>query len=125
MTNHKQSFIPTLASYIKIFILALLALVVVLLAIQNHQSLSQEISLKLNLYFWEGATAPYPLYMVVVLAFLLGILLASLAGIASRFYLRRQLKEAENIYEAAEKEIRALRGMSLHSSAHGNSAGTV
>jgi uncharacterized integral membrane protein len=121
--NHKRSSVLILAGYIKLFVLALLTLMVILLAIQNHDTLAQEISLKLNLFLWTGATAPYPLYILVVLAFLLGVFLTSLAGIASRFYLRRDLKEAMLLNEAAEKEILTLRGQALNISTHKDASG--
>jgi uncharacterized integral membrane protein len=121
--NHKRSSVSILAGYIKLFILALLALVVILLAIQNHDTLAQEISLQLNLFLWAGETAPYPLYILVVLAFLLGVFLTSLAGITSRFHLRRGLKEAMLLNEAAEKEILTLRGQALNLSAHKDAPG--
>ncbi|MDR1396251.1 MAG: lipopolysaccharide assembly protein LapA domain-containing protein [Desulfarculales bacterium] len=122
MSGHKKTFI---LHYIKIFILALLALAAIVLAVQNQTFLAQEISFKLNLYFWEGLSVPYPLYMIILLVFLLGVLLTSLAGIGNRFYLRGQLKEAVRKNEEAEKEILSLRGLSLRNSGHGEGRGEL
>jgi uncharacterized integral membrane protein len=113
MSGHKKMVV---FSYIKIFILALLALAALVLAVQNQPFLVQEISFRFNLYFWEWLSAPYPLYIIIVLVFLLGVLLTSLAGISNRFYLRGRLKEAVAKKEAAEKELLNLRGLSLRDS---------
>jgi uncharacterized integral membrane protein len=116
MSGHKKIVV---LSYIKILILALLALAAVMLAVQNQPFLTQEISFRLDLYVWDWISASYPLYIIIVLAFLLGILLTSLAGIGNRFYLRGRLKEAVGRKEAVEKELSNLRGLYSRDSGHG------
>ena len=100
--------------YIKILILALLAILGILLVVQNLDSLTQEASLRLNFYFWEGKTDPYPVYLLIMLAFLLGVFLTSLLGFSDRIRIRRSFKEAERKKNELEKEIASLRKLSYN-----------
>ncbi len=100
--------------YVKIVITALLAIFAVLLIVQNLDSLTQAASLRLNLYVWEGQTNPYPVYLIIMLAFLLGVFLTSILGFCERFRTRRAIKEAARREEELQKEIASLRKLSYN-----------
>ena len=100
--------------YIKIILLAALAMLGVLLVVQNLDSLMQAVSLKLNLYFCEHATEPYPVYLLLMLSFLLGVFLTSLLGFGERLRIRKAIKEAARQREDLEREIASLRRLSYN-----------
>ena len=102
-----------MSGYIKTILLALLAIAGILVIVQNYSGLTQEVSLRLNLYLWEGNTNPYPVYLLILLGFLLGIVLASLAGLCDRVRLRKEMKEALRKKDELEKEVYSLRSMAL------------
>ena len=100
--------------YLKILLLALVATLGVLLIVQNMDTFNQAASVKLNLYFWECSSNPYPLYLLIVLSFLLGVFLTSLLGFCERIRIRGAIKAAARQKEALEKELTSLRKLSYN-----------
>lgn len=107
--------------YVKIVVIALLAIIGVLLVVQNLESLTQVTTLRLNLYVWHGQTDAYPIYLIILLAFLVGIFLASLLGFCDRIRIRRNIKEMERQKAELHKEIASLRKLSYDIAAHPHS----
>jgi putative membrane protein len=101
-------------SYLKaIFISAVVALAIIFM-VQNIQPLSHPLSIRLNLFFVKFETTPYATYMVILLAFFVGLLVASLLGLAERFRLRKRLRDLRKRNDKLRDELNSLRNMPLN-----------
>ena len=78
--------------YIKVIVLSAVVALSIIFMIQNITPLSHPLGIRLNLFFVNWESTPYPTYLVILLAFFVGLLAASLVGINERWRLRRQVK---------------------------------
>jgi uncharacterized integral membrane protein len=104
-------------TYVKILIVTILALLGILVVIQNADNFTAVASVRLNLYVWEGVSSPYPIYLVIMLAFLGGVALACILGFYERICIRRDLRAARHKTAELQKEINAVRAYSQASGA--------
>ena len=97
-------------SHIKVIVVVLCALLVVIVAVQNHNAFSSVVDLKIDLLFFNSETT-MSLYFVTVIAFLCGILVAGLLGIAERFRLKREIGVLKRAAKEKDKELNSLRNL--------------
>lgn len=98
-------------NHLRWILLILLSLFVVILAVQNYPALSTSVQFKMYLIFDEFKTASMPLSLVIVIAFLVGVFITGLYGIAERFRLKRQIKTLTKEAKARDKELNSLRNL--------------
>ncbi len=101
--------------YLKTFIVCAVVALAIIFMVQNIEPLSHPLGIRLNLFFIKLRTTPYPTYLVILLAFFVGLLAASLLGLAERFRMRRQLKAKTKEVEDLTKELSSLRNLPLTS----------
>lgn len=101
--------------YLKAFIICAVVALAIIFMVQNIEPLSHPLGIRLNLFFVKLETTPYPTYLVIILAFFVGLLTASLLGIADRFRMRRQLRAKSKEVEDLNKELSSLRNLPLTS----------
>ncbi|MCB2228473.1 MAG: LapA family protein [Desulfarculaceae bacterium] len=97
--------------YIKVIILSAVVALAIIFMIQNITPLSHPLGIRLNLLFVKWESTPYPTYLVILLAFFVGLLAASLVGISERFRLRRQVKAQVKKTEELRRELNSLRNL--------------
>jgi uncharacterized integral membrane protein len=101
-------------SYLKaIFISAVVALAIIFM-VQNIQPLSHPLSIRLNLFFVKFETTPYATYMIILLAFFVGLLAASLLGLVERLRLRKRLRDLRKQNDKLRGELNSLRNLPLN-----------
>jgi len=88
-------------------------LLAVVLIVENLAQLSQKLILKVDLYFWEWETEPMAFYFVIIIAFLIGILIASFYGIFERFKLKKEIKIISKQKRESDKELNSLRNFPI------------
>ncbi len=101
--------------YLKAIIVCAVVALAIIFMVQNIEPLSHPLGIRLNLFFVKLETTPYPTYLVIMLAFFVGLLAASLLGVAERFRMRRQLKAKAKEVEDLNKELSSLRNLPLTS----------
>jgi len=99
--------------HIKAIISIVLMLLAVVLIVENLAQLSQQLTLKVDLYFWEWKTEPMAFYFVIIIVFLLGILIASLYGMFERFKLKKEIRAISKERRAKDKELNSLRNLPI------------
>ena len=97
--------------YIKVIVLSAVVALSIIFMIQNITPLSHPLGIRLNLFFVNWESTPYPTYLVILLAFFVGLLAASLVGINERWRLRRQVKAQVKKTEELRKELNSLRNL--------------
>jgi len=99
--------------HIKAIISIVLMLLAVVLIVENLAQLSQQLTLKVDLYFWDWNTEPMAFYFVIIIVFLLGILIASLYGIFERFKLKKEIRAISREKREKDKELNSLRNLPI------------
>jgi len=97
--------------YIKVIILSAVVALAIIFMIQNITPLTNPLHIRLNLLFVNWESTPYPTYLVILLAFFVGLLAASLVGISERWRLRRQVKAQIKKTEELRGELNSLRNL--------------
>jgi putative membrane protein len=99
--------------HLKAIISIILMLLAVILIVENIAQLSQKLFLRVDLYFWEWETEPMAFYFVIIIAFLLGVLIASFYGIFERFKLKKEIKTISRQKRESDKELNSLRNLPI------------
>jgi lipopolysaccharide assembly protein A len=100
-------------SYLKAIVLSAVVALAIIFMVQNIESLSHPLSIRLNLVFLKLESAAYATYLVILLGFFVGLLAASLLGIAERFRLRKAIRDQQKEIEGLNKELSSLRNLPL------------
>lgn len=100
-------------SYLKAIVISLVVALAIIFMVQNIEPLSHPLSIRLNLFFIQFETTPYATYMVILLAFFVGLLAASLLGLMERLRLRKTIRQQRKEVARLNKELSSLRNMPL------------
>ncbi|WP_029895155.1 lipopolysaccharide assembly protein LapA domain-containing protein [Desulfohalovibrio reitneri] len=95
--------------YIKVLLLALLFVVAMIFFIQNTPVLSQDIQLKLEVLQWKWVSVPMPIYLFVLIAFLVGAVLSTLYFLVDKIRSGSELKAAQSKAKRLEGEVAELK----------------
>jgi len=99
--------------HIKAIVSILVMLFVVIVVVENLEQLSKTLTLRIDLLFWGAKTPPMAFYLVVIMAFLIGILVAGFLGIFERFRLKRVIKGLSMENKEKEKELNSYRNLPI------------
>ena len=100
--------------YFKTIVLALLFVISLLFFVQNSGSLSTNLQLEFNLVTLHLISIPLPLYLFVLVAFLLGVVFTLGFLLVERIRLGLELKALRRQHAALEDEALALRTLPLN-----------
>ena len=98
---------------IKAVISILVMLLVIIIIVQNLQELSKSLTLKVNFLFWAHETPKMAFYLVIIMAFLLGIFIAGFIGIMERFKLKKEIRIVSKENREKDKELNSYRSLSI------------
>ncbi|RJR48422.1 MAG: LapA family protein [Desulfobacteraceae bacterium] len=100
--------------HVKIVIGILIGVFVLILVVQNIDSLNTKVELKINPVVTEEIKASeVTVYQMVLIAFLAGVLGTGLHGIIERFRLKKQIKILTRELQDKDKELSSLRNLPL------------
>lgn len=102
-------------SYLKAIISAAVVALAIIFMIQNIGPLSQPLSIRLSLMFIKFESTPYPVYLIILLAFFVGLLLASVLGLADRYRMRKLLAAGRKEVDTLNRELDSLRNLPITS----------
>ncbi len=97
--------------YLKAIFVIIFMLLVIIVAVQNHEAFSTPVKFRVNLIFLQHETPDMSLYLVTVIAFLVGVISTGVFGIAERFYLKKQIKNLMKEAREKEEELNSLRNL--------------
>ncbi|MFH1035812.1 MAG: LapA family protein [Pseudomonadota bacterium] len=100
-------------SYLKAIILSAMVALSIIFMVQNIEALSHPLSIRLNLVFLNLTSSAYATYLVILLGFFAGLLVASLLGLAERFRLRKAIRSQQKEIAGLNKELSSLRNLPL------------
>ncbi len=99
--------------HIKAIISILVMLLIVILIVENLGELSKTLTLKVDLLFWDCKTPPMQFYLVIIIVFLLGILIAGFYGIVERFKLKKEIRIISKANREKDKELNSFRNLPI------------
>ena len=99
--------------HIKAIISILLMLLVVILIAENLEELSKTLTLKVDLYFWACETQQMAFYLIIIVVFLLGILIAGFYGIIERFKLKKEIRIISKENREKDEELNSFRNLPI------------
>ena len=99
--------------HIKAIVSILVMLFVVIIVVENLGELSQTLTLRVDLLFWGVKTPPMAFYLVVIIAFLIGVLVAGFLGIFERFRLKREMKRLSQENKEKDNELNSYRNLPI------------
>ena len=103
-------------TYFKAIVFILVGVAVVVLAVQNQGTLTTPVQFRMHPPFsQEYTTSAIPLYEIVIVTYLIGVLSIGLYGIAERFRLKKRIKLLARTLEEREKEVNNLRNLPITS----------
>lgn len=100
--------------YVKFLGLILVFVVSMFFFVQNNAVLSMPVNLELNLIALRFYSVPLPLYVLVLLGFLLGAVLCLAYFAFERIRLGLELKSLRTRYSTLEDEVLTLRTLPLN-----------
>jgi uncharacterized integral membrane protein len=99
--------------HIKAIVSILVMLFVVIIVVENLGELSKTLTLRVDLLFWGVKTPPMAFYLVVIIAFLVGVFVAGFLGIFERFRLKREMKRLSKENKEKDKELNSYRNLPI------------
>ncbi|MBW1668400.1 MAG: LapA family protein [Deltaproteobacteria bacterium] len=100
--------------HLKVILVILVALAIIILAVQNNQAMTTTIQFRIDpIFFPEKRIAGVSIYQVVVVAFLLGVLLTGVYGMVERFRLKKRIKMLTKELQVKDQELNSLRNLPI------------
>jgi putative membrane protein len=99
--------------YLKALIISAVVALAIISMVQNIEPLSQPLAIRLDLIFVKFESSLYAIYLLILLAFFVGLLAASLLGLAERFRMRAEIRARRKEIEALNRELSSLRNLPL------------
>ncbi|MCD6562157.1 MAG: LapA family protein [Deltaproteobacteria bacterium] len=101
--------------HIKLIIITLFLLLIIIVAVQNYAAFVTPVSFRLDLFFSRFQSVKMPISFVVVVAFLIGFVVAGGYGMFERFRLKKQIKTLTKEVKEMDNEINSLRNLPVTS----------
>jgi hypothetical protein len=100
--------------HVKIILGILIGLFVIIVVVQNIDSLNRKVELRINpVVVEEMKSSEVTLYQIVLISFLAGVLGMGLHGIIERFRLKKRIKILTRELQDKDKELSSLRNLPL------------
>lgn len=96
---------------VKAIFVILFLLLVVIVAVQNYGPITTPVNFKVNLYFVDYETPDMPLFIVVIISFVIGVIFTGLYGLGEHLRQRREIKSLLKEIEERDKELSSLRNL--------------
>ena len=97
--------------HVRVVLIILFVLLIITVAVQNYTVMATKVTFRLNLLFFNHETPPMSLYLVVIIAFLLGVIFTGFYGITERFRLKREIKLLKKESKRKDQELQSLRNL--------------
>jgi len=101
--------------HVKFIVAIVIMLLAVVLIAENLAALSTTVVFQIIFFSLSVKTADMPLYYVLPITFLFGVLITGIYGIRERFRLSKQIKTLIAQSKAKDKELNSLRNLPITS----------
>ncbi len=95
--------------HVRVVLVILFMLLIIAVAVQNYSVMTSQVNFRLNLLFFNHQTPPMSLYLVIIIAFLVGVVFAGFYGITERFRLNKEIKMLKKESLGKDQELQSLR----------------
>lgn len=99
--------------HIKFLFLIVILLAVIILTVQNHNAFSETVRFRVNLLYEQYQTAETSIYLISLIAFMLGVLITWVYGLMERFQMKRRIASLSNEIDEKDKELNSLRNLPI------------
>ena len=99
--------------YLRNILYALLALITLVFIIQNFEDFSRTLQIRLDLFFLSFETMPIAGWILFLLSFLAGVILASIGGLLEMTRLKGELKTLRKENAQLREELSSLRNLPI------------
>lgn len=103
--------------YFKVLFIVILFFLCMIFFVQNTEILTANLDLQFHLFNWSWFSATVPIYVFILLFFVLGAIVSMLYFFMERIRLARELKQSRSRIQSLEKELNSLRNMPLEQEA--------
>ena len=101
--------------YLKFIIGILIILLIFIIVFENYEAFSTKVVFRIDLFGLHFKSQETSIFLVVLISFFFGILVAGLYGIIERFQLKREIKKMRSISKEKEMELNSLRNLPITS----------
>jgi hypothetical protein len=108
--------------YLKFMVSVIIIMFVIIIIVENHEAFATTLVFKLdlNIFTVRYRSAQITIYNITAIAFLSGVLITGVYGMAERFRLARQIKDLNKVVKDKDKELKSLRNLPITSDFSGN-----
>ncbi len=99
--------------YFKVLFLVILFFLSMVFFVQNKKILTANLDLQFQLFNWSWFSTTVPIYLFLLIFFVLGAILTLLYFIIERIKQTRELKQCRRHIQSLEKELNSLRNLPL------------
>jgi hypothetical protein len=103
--------------YLKFMVYVIIIMFIIIIIVENHDAFATKLwfKLDLNIFSVNYRTAEITIYNITAIAFLSGVLITGIFGMAERFRLKGQIKDLYKIIKDKDKELNSLRNLPITS----------
>jgi uncharacterized integral membrane protein len=95
--------------YVKILVLVLFFFAAMVFFVQNTQILTESISLKFSVFALQWNSSPIPIYMYILIAFVLGVVISTAYFGLDKLRMNKEIKRARHQIKSMQNELNTLR----------------
>ncbi len=99
--------------YFKVLLIVILFFLCMIFFVQNTKILTANLDLQFHLFNWSWFSTTVPIYIFILLFFVLGAIVSMLYFFMERIRLTKELKQCRSKIQSLEKELNSLRNMPL------------
>ncbi len=108
--------------YVKVLALVLFFFVAMVFFVQNTEILTQSISLKFSVFAFQWTSSPIPIYLYILLAFVLGAVLSTIYFAVDKLRMSKEIKRNRQQIKSMQNELDSLRPKPLQEQASATEA---
>ncbi len=103
-------------THLKVILVIIISLMVIILVVQNDNAMSETVQFRINpILFEEIKTPEISIYLVMIIAFLFGVISTGIYGMIERFRLKSRIKILSGNLQDKDKELNSLRSLPISS----------
>ena len=99
--------------YVKVIALVLFFFVAMVFFVQNTEILTKSIQLKFSVFALQWSSSPIPIYLYILIAFVLGVVLTTAYFGLDKLRLSKEIKHHRQQIQSMQNELNSLRPSSL------------
>jgi uncharacterized integral membrane protein len=91
--------------------ITIIGAILLIFVIQNIDTLNQTIDLRLDLYIFDFDSGVIPIYLIIIISYLIGMIVAASYGFYQRIQLKGENRRLKRTLKEREEELNSLRNL--------------